>query len=187
MRTTGRALSAGARLRTWRVHVASIILPAMVRAFPSAKIERGLTAAEKSIARSIFGNAIDLDAVRLRWRKWWPFQPRNVTMAPRGHIHFHPANPIRYACLSDESEATQGHLIHELVHVWQHQRGVNLLLRRHPFCRYDYRFEPGKPFQRYGIEQQAEIVRHVFLMRRGQVVAGKPSLQELEAILPFRA
>lgn len=80
----------------------------------------------------------------------------------------------------------QGHLIHELVHVWQHQRGINLLLRRHPFCRYDYRFEPGKPFARYGIEQQAEIVRHVFLMRRGQSVEGKPSLQELEEILPFK-
>jgi hypothetical protein len=62
---------------------------------------------------------------------------------------------------------------------------MNLLLRRHPFCRYDYDYEPGKPFTRYGIEQQAEIVRHVFLLRCGHKVPGKPGLTDLEAILPF--
>ena len=46
---------------------------------------------------------------------------------------------------------------------------------------------PLQPFERYGIEQQAEIVRHVFLMRRGQAIAGKPSLGALQAILPFKA
>lgn len=51
-----------------------------------------------------------------------------------------------------------------MVHVWQHQHGVFLPLARHPFCRYDYRLEPGKAFAKYGVEQQAEIVRHVFLL-----------------------
>jgi hypothetical protein len=37
---------------------------------------------------------------------------------------------------------------------------------RHPFCRYAYALRPGKPFARYGIEQQAEIVRHRFLADR---------------------
>jgi hypothetical protein len=48
--------------------------------------------------------------------------------------------------------------------VWQWQQGVFLPLRRHPFCRYDYVLEPGKPFARYGLEQQAEIARHAFLL-----------------------
>lgn len=154
--------------------------------YPNPKEGRPLSDDEKALASSIFGTAIDLEAVRLYRRKWWLFHPRNVTMAPRGNIHFHPRSSSYCACFAHSSLALQGHLIHELVHVWQHQQGVNLLLRRHPFCRYDYRFEPGKPFTNYGIEQQAEIVRHVFLMRRGHSVAGKPRLPVLEAILPFR-
>jgi len=42
---------------------------------------------------------------------------------------------------------------------------VFLPLARHPFCRYDYKLVPDKPFTKYGIEQQAEIVRHVFLLK----------------------
>jgi hypothetical protein len=45
---------------------------------------------------------------------------------------------------------------------------------RHPFCRYAYRLTPGKPFARYGIEQQAEIVRHRFLADRGVAVPVVP-------------
>ena len=46
------------------------------------------------------------------------------------------------------------------------------MLRRHPFCRYDYALKPGWPLERYGIEQQAEIVRHAFLLRNGVRLAG---------------
>lgn len=56
---------------------------------------------------------------------------------------------------------------------------------RHPFCRYDYAIRPGKPFDRYGIEQQAEIVRHAFLLRNGAALPGRPSLAVYEALLPF--
>jgi len=133
----------------------------------------------------MFGDAIDLDPVRIRLRKWWPLQPRRVTMAPRGHIHFHPEGTSYCDCFGEGTLAGQGLFLHEMTHVWQHQSGTNLILRRHPFCRYDYIFETGKPFARYGIEQQAEIVRHTYLMRRGHVVPGKPPLEELEAILPF--
>lgn len=154
---------------------------------PNPSEGRTLSVEEKVLASSIFGDAIDLDAVRLYRRKWWLFHPRNVTMAPRGNIHFHPRGSSYCDCFARNSLMLQGHLIHELVHVWQHQQGINLLLRRHPFCRYDYRLKPGKPFSDYGIEQQAEIVRHVFLMRRGYSVAGKPGLSALEAILPFGA
>ena len=148
--------------------------------------DRPLTHAERMLAEGLFGNAIALDAVRIRKRKWWPFQPRNIVMAPRGHIHFHPLGQTHCDCFGERGTlGGQGLFLHEMTHVWQHQSGINLLLRRHPFCRYDYDFGPGKPFVRYGIEQQAEIVRHVFLMRAGRAVSGKPPLRELEALLPF--
>ncbi|WP_443972123.1 vgr related protein [Sphingobium sp. CR28] len=133
----------------------------------------------------MFGAALDLDPIRIHRRKWWPLQPRNVTMAPRGHIHFHPAGSGYCECFGSGTLGQQGHLIHELVHVWQHQQGVNLLLRRHPFCSYSYTVRPGWSLARYGIEQQAEIVRHVFLMRHGAIVPGAPPLATLESILPF--
>jgi hypothetical protein len=147
--------------------------------------DRPLTQAERALTASIFGKAIDLDKVRIRHRRWWPFQPHNVVMAPRGHIHFHPGGNCYSDCFGTGDLDSQALFIHEMVHVWQHQSGLSLILRRHPFCRYDYVFEPGRPFARYGIEQQAEIVRHVFMMRQGRRIDGKPPLAELEAILPF--
>jgi hypothetical protein len=146
---------------------------------------RPLTGPERVMAAGVFGSAIDLDVVRIYRRKWWLFHPRNVTMAPRGAIHFHPAGSSYCDCFASQSLALQGHLIHELVHVWQHQRGMNLVLKRHPFCRYSYTIKPGWTLDRYGIEQQAEIVRHAFLLRLGVVVPGAPPLATLTSILPF--
>lgn len=127
---------------------------------------RPLASGEKNMAASIFGSALSLDAVRLHRAKWWPFQPRNVVMAPDGQIWFHPDDGLWREDFSTAHPRLQALLIHELTHVWQHQRGLNLLLRRHPFCRYDYRLVPGQPLARYGIEQQAMIVEHAFLARR---------------------
>lgn len=135
----------------------------------------------------MFGTAINYDAVTVNQRKWWPFQPRHVTMAPDGHLWFHPGGHSYCADFCVGTLSQQGLFLHEMTHVLQtQQRGrFYLPLMRHPFCRYAYDFEPGKPFDRYGIEQQAEIVRHVFLMRSGVRVEGKPPLPVLEAILPF--
>ncbi len=149
--------------------------------------ERPLTQAERSLTRSLFGDAIALDPVRVRRRRWWWLQPRHVVMAPRGHLHFHPEGQCYRDCFGAGDMSDKGLFLHEMTHVWQHQTGTSLLLRRHPFCRYTYDYEPGRPFARYGIEQQAEIVRHVFLMRQGRTVPGKPPLAALEAILPFSA
>jgi hypothetical protein len=76
-------------------------------------------------------------------------------------------------------------VLHEMAHVWQHQSGINLLLRRHPFCRYSYKLRKDAPLSAYNIEQQAEIIRHIFLLRRGADVPGAPPLADLEALLPF--
>ena len=133
------------------------------------KDSRPLAPGEIDLARSIFGDAIDYDRVRLVRRKWWPFQPRGVVMAPTGNIHFHPDSRLWSEDFSKERLSLQGLFIHEMTHVWQAQtRGrFYLVLMRHPFCRYTYQLQEGRPFDRYGLEQQAELVRHVFLAERG--------------------
>ena len=148
---------------------------------------RALTRQETALARSIFGRAIDYGRVRVHNRKWWPLQPRGVTMAPDGDLWFHPESGLFCADFCDSPLHLQGHFIHEMTHVWQAQRSGRywLPLMRHPFCRYAYDIVPGKPFARYGIEQQAEIVRHAFLLRRGQRVDGKPGVAVYDALLPF--
>ncbi|MDQ3074086.1 MAG: vgr related protein [Pseudomonadota bacterium] len=134
---------------------------------------RDLTPGEIALARRMFGDAIDYRRVKLVRRKWWWFQPRGIVMAPTGNIHFHPADPNWHEDFSAAPLSLQGLFIHEMTHVWQAQtRGrFYLPLMRHPFCRYDYRIEPGRSFDRYGLEQQAELARHRFLADRGCHIA----------------
>ena len=146
---------------------------------------RPLTPGEIALARSVFGDAVDYARARIAHAKWAFFQPRNVTMAPLGTIHFHPRGGMYRDDFADAPIDLQGLFIHEMVHVWQHQQGIFLPLRRHPFCRYRYALVPGRPFRRYGLEQQAEIVRHVFMLRRNAYVRDAPPLEALEQLLPF--
>jgi len=146
------------------------------------KRSRFLTPAEIEMARSIFGDAIDYSKVRLIEGKWWPLHPRRAAMAPMGDIWFHPNGGGWSDDFSKEPLSRQAFFIHELTHVWQAQRRGRfyLILMRHPFCRYEYVLEGGKPFGRYGIEQQAEIVRARFLADRGVDVIGTPPRELLD-------
>ena len=144
---------------------------------------RSLTPGETALARSVFGDAIDYDKVSLKRGKWWPFHPRGVAMAPMGHIYFHPDGGGWSEDFAAEPVLRQAFFIHEMTHVWQAQKGGRfyLPLMRHPFCRYRYRLTPGKPFRRYGLEQQAELVARRFLALRGVEVGDAPA----PGFLPF--
>lgn len=146
---------------------------------------RMLTGGEIALARTMFGDSIDYGVARVANRKWWWFQPKHYAMAPRGCIHFHPKGDLYHDDFATCGLGMQAFFLHEMTHVWQHQRGVFLPLARHPFCRYSYSFVPGRQLNRYGIEQQAEIVRHAFLLRHGVQVAGAPPLAQYESVLPF--
>jgi len=133
----------------------------------------------------VFGDAIDYARVGVANAKWAFFQPPRTTMEPMGNIHFHPKGGLYREDFGTAPLDAQGLFIHEMVHVWQHQRGIFLPIARHPFCRYRYAPRRGRPLHRYGIEQQAEIVRHAFLLRHGVTVPGAPPLAELEPLLDF--
>ncbi len=145
-----------------------------------------MTAGEAALVREVFGAAIDTERVTIRRRKWFAFHPRRVTMAPNGHLHFHPDGNSYCDDFSQASPSLQAHFIHEMTHVWQSQtRGwwyVPLLgaVQR----KYSYKLSPGKPLNRYGIEQQAEIVAHAFMLKRRWKVSEAATLNALIEALP---
>ncbi|EIZ80033.1 hypothetical protein WSK_1400 [Novosphingobium sp. Rr 2-17] len=149
--------------------------------------ERALTEGEVALTRSVFGEAIDCELVRVKRKRWFPFQPANTVMAPCGHLHFHPRSPLYHDDFAQSHATLRGLFIHEMTHIWQtQQRGRWYLpLMRDPLCRYDYRLRAGWTLERYGIEQQAEIVRHAFLLREGFVVPGAAPAEAYRKILPF--
>jgi hypothetical protein len=134
----------------------------------------------------VFGSALNPDPVRIHRAKYWALHPAWITMAPDGHLWFHP-NGDSYAddfSIADVNSAA--HFIHEMVHVWQHQCGIDLRWQRPPWARYRYLpLRPGRPFARYGLEQQAEIVREAWLLRCGLALPGRPPLAQYDALLPF--
>src|SRR3954453_24121121 len=146
-------------------------------------LSRSLTSGEIALARSVLGDAIDYSRVHLVKGKWGPFHPRNAAMAPMGNIYFHPEGGLWSKDFAKESLGRQCFFIHELTHVWQAQTKGRfyLPLMRHPFCRYSYELEPGKPFSRYGLEQQAEIAAHLFLAEHGVRMPVCPP----RSLLPF--
>ena len=131
----------------------------------------------------MFRDAIDYSKVQLIRRKWWPLQPKDTVMAPTGNLHFHPESRLWSEDFGKEPLWKQALFIHEMTHVWQSQTRGRLFLPliRHPFCKYAYTVQDGRPFERYGVEQQAEIVAHLFLTQHGAGPATCPP----RSILPF--
>lgn len=142
---------------------------------PEIPQSRQLTAGEIALARSVFADSIRLDNVQLK-TAWWVL--KNYAVSPNGNIYFHPADWI--VDFSQTSLNKQSWLIHELTHVWQLQQGLKVVRGALIARRYNYVFETGKCFFKYGIEQQARMVQDYFIRRqRGQYC------QDLESCIPF--
>jgi hypothetical protein len=126
---------------------------------------RLLTIGEKAEARAVFGEALNLDRVRVHARPRFFFQPKGTAMSPNGHVYYH-ARDCRadFAC----GPAPMAWLIHELAHVWQHQTGQWVLLRGMVERRYDYgRLTMASRFADFGLEQQASIVEDYYRQTMG--------------------
>ena len=143
---------------------------------------RDLTEGEVSICKSVFGDLIDYDAVKIMNHPYLPWQPVNVFMAPDGYIHAREENfSLDY---SKENRAYQAVFIHEMAHVYQHQQKINVLLKGaflqtayYLSCfRYDpyaYQLTPNKPFAQYNIEQQGDIAKDIFLQKIENIILDK--------------
>ncbi|WP_201576229.1 type IV secretion protein Rhs [Psychrobacter sp. H8-1] len=141
------------------------------------QLSRYLSTGEVALARSVFGDNIDLDTVQLK-TAWWVL--KNYAVSPNGNIYFHRADWIED--FSKVSISKQRWLIHELTHVWQLQQGLKVVRGALINRRYDYDLAIGQSFFKYGIEQQARMVEDYFVHRHfGQ------DCRAFETCIPFLA
>src|SRR3546814_3370494 len=88
---------------------------------------RPLTTGEIELARTVFGDAIAYDRVRICHHKWIFFQPRHIVMAPTGSIHFNPHGDLYCDDFGAASQRLQGLFIHEMTHVWRSEEHTSEL------------------------------------------------------------
>lgn len=147
---------------------------------------RALTAAEQALATAVFGEALDPRPVRLLAAPW-PF--RRAFVAGRWFGRDWIVWPR--VGLPDEFTAgplgLQAVLVHELVHVWQAQQGVNLLLaklragdRRESYV---YPVDDRCDWPTLNIEQQAMAVEHAFRLAGGEPAPASAAFYR--SVLPF--
>lgn len=134
-------------------------------------IGRALTEGERALARSQFGEAVRLDAVRLLASPW-PFDRVFVPGRWFGRDWIVWPGRSLIDDLSNGSLHQQATLVHELVHVWQAQQGVNLLLAKlragDDRASYAYPLDPTCGWGALNIEQQAMVIEHRFRRSSGQ-------------------
>lgn len=139
--------------------------------------KRSLTIAEKQLAKSVFSASLQLEQVQIVAHR---LVLKHYAISPNGNIYFHPSDWCED--FTQESIFKQSWLIHELVHVWQFQRGVKLIRKGLLDRQYRYVLEQGKHFFQYGIEQQAQMVQDYFIrLHSGQ------DCRDLATCIPFIA
>lgn len=120
---------------------------------PKTKQKRALTQSERELAYFVFKDTLCTDTIELQ-TAWWVL--KGYAVSPNGNIYFHKDDFC--ADFAVQPLHIRAWFVHELVHVWQVQQGMAVLRRAFFDRRYRYVLIEGKPFWRYGIEQQAKIV-----------------------------
>jgi hypothetical protein len=150
-----------------------------------ANKSRKLTPGELREAKSVFGLSINYDKVIVHEATAYFFQPNGTAITPNGEIYFPPAD-YKYSFATNRSDAAW--LIHELTHVWQHQRGMWVRLRGMANRNYDYGdlSKSKLAFLSQGVEVQASIVGDYYRIKYGlKPVHGTGALSDYERTIPF--
>ncbi|MFK3662726.1 type IV secretion protein Rhs [Scandinavium sp. NPDC088450] len=126
---------------------------------------RKLTTGEVALARTVFGNRIDYEEVKIHHGSYLPFsaQDANTAMTPNGEIYF--INQYRDD-FSQSLYSLQHMFIHEMSHVWQREKGMNVIGRGLVswFVSYHYTLD-GRLLSDYPMEQQAQIIADNFVLQ----------------------
>ncbi|WP_248464423.1 type IV secretion protein Rhs [Pectobacterium versatile] len=126
---------------------------------------RLLTSGEIRLAKSIFGDSIHYHKVWIHHGSYLPFglQDKNTAMSPNGELYFRAwySNDFSLTNMSNQ------HLfIHEMSHVWQRERGMNVIFRGFVSWAVSYRYQLGNRTLRcYPMEQQAQIIADYFVLK----------------------
>jgi hypothetical protein len=154
-------------------------------------IGRPLTPGEGDLAQRVFGPALQRGPIRLVPGGFGRFA---VTLGP---CIFLPSHLIQadYALADVGAQAL---LVHELVHVWQFQTQPLRTVASWAKAVASGGYGPGLPaycyglpvgeFRRLGLERQASVVEHLFLLRHGWRSRAMPDglrITDLEAVTPF--
>lgn len=148
---------------------------------------RGLTAGERRLAREALGDAVDLAMVRF-FPTPWPFDRALVPGRWFGRDWI--AWPVRQlpADFAAAPLRLQAVLVHELVHIWQAQTGVNLLNAKlkagDRADSYRYAVSNDCHWDALNIEQQAMVVEHRFRLSRGERTPGDRAFYHRVCPLP---
>ena len=121
---------------------------------------RRMTSGELTLARSIFENTIDYNKVWFHNEKYLPGQGERTAMTPNGEMYY-------------PDVAGASHLfIHEMMHVWQYQKGYAVKLRGLFSWAANYHYDLNlQSVVSYSMEQQASIVADYWLLINYGLVA----------------
>ena len=128
---------------------------------------RILTTREISLAQELYSYSIRYNQVWVHHGSYLPFsmQDKNTAMTPNGEIWFE-TNVYR----DDFSAGTVdlNHLfLHEMMHVWQYQKGMMVRTRGLFSWAVNYSYDLNrKKLSDYGMEQQASIVSDYWLLMK---------------------
>ena len=132
---------------------------------------RGLTEDEIANARSMYGDKIDYSKVRVitggDMTFWGKILTHKGDAVVWGNTIYFPNDKEKNTMYSQDRDS--GWLVHEMGHVYQYQEHGWSYVPRSAWDQvtkgkdaYKYEIKPGKDFSKYGIEQQADIVRDYY-------------------------
>lgn len=126
---------------------------------------RLLTTGEMLLARSVFASTIEYPTVWIHRDSYLPFnlQNKNTAMTPNGELYFRDAYHDDFSQSTDDFQ----HLfIHEMSHVWQRARGMNVIARGLVSWLVSYYYTlDGRLLSEYPMEQQAQIIADNFVLQ----------------------
>ncbi|ELN2738100.1 type IV secretion protein Rhs [Pluralibacter gergoviae] len=126
---------------------------------------RLLTLGEIALAQTLYGGSIIYSRVWIHRESYLPFnlQPIDIAMSPNGEMWYR--EDTYSPDFSADILVKKHRFMHEMMHIWQSQKGM-FVRTRGMFSRFtDYSYSLNKTaLLRYGLEQQASIVSDYWLL-----------------------
>ena len=151
---------------------------------------RKLSSAEQSLFPKSFRGSIQMDSVTLISRAHNPFALRKILV--RNNKVYWPNYPEDF---TKETLRVQALLMHELCHVWQYHTdrlsALKYLISPKRWT-YEYAYAPGKTFDDYPTEKQADLLQDWYRVNNGELAnnydrtaSDQPSKAQINTVVPF--